>query len=160
MIKKLHFVLSERSFGKKAVSISILYLVISAFVLSLMALTIFYFNDKKIADIMRVPDSIDLIYIKQRQLDYNLQEVFENAVKDFEYEDGKIDFIDRFKKELGKYKDKEFRLIEAKVSEENIELTEEKLVFNLRLELELKDFFYDEFIDVKFPYSKNFIKLL
>lgn len=152
--------------NKKAVSISILLLVISSLILSITSLSYFSIKNRDIKKTIGVSNEIDKLYLKESLLSFYLDDVFEKTVKDFNYVNGKQVFIDNFKKELEKYKDKNglYPMTELKqaesISEENLELLNDKLV--LRLKLELKEVYvkeYDESGIFIYSYEKEFEKV-
>lgn len=152
--------------NKKAVSISILLLVISALVISVIALTYFYTKNNDIRRVIRVSNKIDEIYVKESLLNFYLQDIFDKAVKGFDFSSGKQGFVDSFKKELNNYKDEngsypieELKQVES-IGEEDVELLEEKLV--LKLNLEIKNSYVEESYEggmFVYKYEKEFQKV-
>jgi len=152
--------------NKKAMSIPILLLLILTLVL--IVTTLFYFNikQKDVKDTILIPDEVDRVYVKGIQINYYLQDIFDNSVKDFKFEDGKQVFIGNFKKELERYKkDESFIMnelsqVENQIVEDNIELNEEKVVLNLYLEiLGGKEIDGKKVINIKYNYDKKFEKV-
>ncbi|MEK6872987.1 MAG: hypothetical protein AABW90_03165 [Nanoarchaeota archaeon] len=127
--------------NKKAVSISILLLVISTLILSITSLSYLIIKNRDIKKTIVVSSEIDKLYLKESLLNFYLDDIFEKAVNEFNYVNGKQIFIDNFRKELEKYKDKNglYPMSELKqaesINEENLDLSEDKLVLRSRLEL-------------------------
>lgn len=152
--------------NKKAVSISILLLVISSLILSITSLSYLSIKNKDVKRTIGVSGEIDKLYLKESLLNFYLEDIFEKAVKDFNYLNGKRAFIDNFRKELERYKDKnglypinELKQVEN-ISEENLELSENRL--GLKLNLELKEVYvdnYDEGGVFTYNYEKDFEKV-
>ncbi len=148
--------------NKKAVSIPILILVLSALVL--ITTSLFYFNIKArdIEKTVKIHSEIDKIYLKEALLNFYLEEIFDKSIGT----DNKQGFIENFKKELNNYKDKygnypieELKQVENKIVEENIELNEDKLI--LKFDLELKQYYLSEKQNIIFSYNykKEFQKV-
>mgnify|MGYP001595905303 FL=1 len=156
--------------NKKAVSISILLLVVSSLILSITSLSYFSIKNRDIKKTIGVSSEIDKLYLKESLLNFYLRDVFEKAVMESsissDIETSKNVFIDNFRKELEKYKDKNglYPMTELKqaesIGEESLELSEDKLV--LRLNLELKEVYvkeYDENGVFIYDYEKEFEKV-
>lgn len=149
--------------NKKAISISISLLVLSTLILSVLSLYYFYIKDKKISNFY-IGD-INKIYEKQELLDFYLGDIFDKSSKDFSFEQGKREFLNKFKKELDNYKDKnELYPLEAlrqaeQVNENNIELNENKLILKLELKLNQAYASKTEYYSINYNYKKNFEKV-
>lgn len=146
--------------NKKAMSIPIVLLVILTLVL--ITTSLFYFNikQKNVKETIRIPDEIDRVYVNELQLNYYLQEIFDNATNNFKFEDGKQEFINNFKNELDKYDILENKEdIKLQIVDENIELTPDKISLTLNIKLNGKqEIDGKEVINVKYEYKKGFEK--
>ena len=92
--------------NKKAVSISILLLVVSVLILSITSLSYLSIKNKDIKKTFGVSSEIDKLYLKESLLNFYLDDIFEKSARDFNYVNGKRVFIDNFMRELENYKDK------------------------------------------------------
>jgi hypothetical protein len=136
--------------NKKGAAISVLILVLFAGILSSMVFGYLYTKGNSLEERITTPSYGDDIYLKKVQIEFILEEIFENVVVDIKFEDGKNVFISDFKKELEDYKQesgeyfvKELVQIDDQLIEDEINLDDEKISvtfsFNLS-ELELVDY--------------------
>ncbi len=151
--------------NKKAVSISILLLVVSVLILSITSLSYLSIKNKDIKKTFGVSSEIDKLYLKESLLNFYLDDIFEKSARDFNYVNGKRVFIDNFMRELENYKDKngnypieELKQAES-ISEERLELSENKLILNLKLELKEVYVNNDESGVFTYNYEKRFEKV-
>lgn len=141
--------------NKKSVSLPIVILVISMMVLLIFSLIIFYNREKEFKETIKLPEALDKFYVQKILIESNLEEVFESASDDFV---SKEKFIEKFKERLvfyenseGKYILNGFDGIKEQIIEENVELSQEKLV--LKLNVFLEDNFIEEGYEVNMKYS-------
>ena len=141
--------------NKKSVSLPIVILVISMMVLLIFSLIIFYNREKEFKETIKLPEALDKFYVQKILIESNLEEVFESASDDFV---SKEKFIEKFKERLvfyenseGKYIFNGFDGIKEQIIEENVELSQEKLV--LKLNVFLEDNFIEEGYEVNMKYS-------
>src|SRR3989344_9684166 len=131
----------------EAVSIPIILMVISSLILSIISLTYFVFKNNNTAEIIKISDELDQVYLEQALLNFYLQDVFDKAVENFNPSQGKPLFIDNFKKEYLKYKSKDGRYpinsmasIESYVLNGNLidsaELDKDRLVLKMSLTIQ------------------------
>ena len=146
--------------NKKAMSIPIVLLVILTLIL--ITVSLFYFNikQKNVKETITIPNEIDRVYASELQLNYHLQEIFDNATRNFKFEDGKQKFIDDFKIRLEKYdfiENKEE--IKLQIVDENIELILDKITLTLNIGLSKKqEVDGKEIINIEHNYEKSFEK--
>ncbi|MEK6830940.1 MAG: hypothetical protein AABX77_02830 [Nanoarchaeota archaeon] len=156
--------------NKKAISISILLLVISSLILSILSLAYFMTKNNDIKRTISFSNGIDEVYLKEDLLNFYLQDIFDKAVRDLEAILDSVDsgqaFINSFKKELNDYKDKngnypmkELQQAENQISEENVELTDNKLVLKLHLEIKKSYISGEEGGTFTYNYEKQFEKV-
>ena len=153
--------------NRKAVSMVILFLVVVTIVLCVLSLYYMLIEERKIDKTFQNSDFIDKVYFKKMQLDYALQSIFDVAVLGFKFSDGKNVFIGRFKEELinyqlddGGYVIEGLEVVEGQLVEENIELSEKKLVLNLNLSVENQEVGLDyRFVSVDYSYESNLQKV-
>ena len=148
---------------KRAMSISIVLLVIMVFVIIGICLVYFILNERATGATIHIPDRIESLYARENYLNFYLQDIFEKSSKDFRYEEGASSFIEKFKNNLNDYKDKNgsyliggLYQVEMQINNESsVELTKDKLMLTLNLILEDKS---EEGISVKYSYKKVFEK--
>ena len=141
--------------NKKSVSLPIVILVISMMVLLIFSLIIFYNREKEFKETIKLPEALDKFYVQKILIESNLEGVFESASDNFV---SKEKFIEKFKERLvfyenseGKYILNGFDGIKEQIIEENVELSQEKLV--LKLNVFLEDNFIEEGYEVNMKYS-------
>lgn len=152
--------------NKKAMSIPIVLLVILTLILIVTSLFYFNIKQKDVKETMMIPDEIDKVYIKQVQLNYYLDDIFDRSTKDFELGDGKQAFIENYTKELSRYKVNgnwimdELGQVESQIVENNVELNETAIILKLSLEiLGEKEIDGKEVINIKYNYDRKFEKV-
>ena len=147
--------------NKKAVSLSILLLTLSSLVLSGLSLFYFYSLNNEINEIIDLHTNIDKIYEKKDLVDFYVNDIFENCVKDFEITSSEQAFLENFKNTLKNYKDEngnyfveELQQLES-VNEENIDINENTLTLHLTISIK------EEWPDIKtvYVYEKRFEKV-
>lgn len=151
--------------NKKAMSIPIVLLVLLTLIL--ITTSLFYFNikQKNVKETMMIPDEIDRIYVKELQLNYYLQDIFDKAFEGITAENSQEQLIDNFKRELARYKvnDKfivpEFSQIELQINREHITFENGKAIARFDIVLENKVTAKDKIIfSAVYAYEKTFEK--
>ena len=151
--------------NKKAMSIPIVLLVILTLILVTVNITYFILREGGIQKTINVPSAMDSLYVKEAQINYRLQDVFDKATEDFKVKEGKEVFIENFKTELGKYKrDWDFIVVlddvESQLTEDNINLTNKSLVLKLDIQLGMTHLIKGrEVLDINYFYIKKFEKI-
>ena len=153
--------------NKKAMSIAIVFLVLLS--LTLMTTILFYLNAEKenTKEKIFLFNTMDQIHFDTNLINYYIQKIFDESTKDFKSTDSKSKFITQFLNNLTRYKNlegnyliKEFEQIKEQIKEENIELTSEKLILKINIDLEksvkIKN---KEALNIKYNYSKIFEKV-
>lgn len=142
-------------------SISIVLLVI--FTLVLVITSTAYFVVKLVSndnEVLSVPSDLDYIYVEESYLDFYLQQLFDISSKEIQYETGKAIFISNLNKYLPNYNDyyilKNLNQIKNQINENNVQLTKEKLVWNVSLLLQSED--SKKGIFIEYNYKRNFEK--
>jgi hypothetical protein len=148
--------------NKKAVSLSVVLLVLSCFVLISLSLTFFVIKEKDALGKIGISSDIDEIYVRQALLNFYVQDIFDRASEDFLIEEGASRFVSNFKEELGGYRDGggnypigELGELEN-VDESMVELLEDRLI--LRVDLNAKSRL--EHMDIDYSYQKEFVRIL
>lgn len=151
--------------NKKSMVIPIVFLVFLTLVLTVTSLFYLITNKERIDEIIKAPPAVDKIIIEEGRLNFYLQSIFDNAVRDVNKNDLIGKFIENYAEELSNYKDenenyyiKDLEQVENQLTQENIELNNEKLVFTINLELTGGDY-YEEGIFITYNYEKNFEKV-
>jgi|APSaa5957512622_1039677.scaffolds.fasta_scaffold05889_2 hypothetical protein len=152
--------------NRRAVSMVILFFVVATIVLCVLSLYYMLTEEKKIDKTFQNSDFIDKTYFKRMQLDYTLQGIFDEVSEDFEFSDNKGVLISGFKEELDNYESSDgnyvvegLEWVEEQLIEENIELTEEKIVLNLKLNVESSEVSSEyRFVKVDYNYENSFEK--
>lgn len=151
---------SLKKMGKKAVSMVILFLVVATIVLCVLSLYYMLTEERKIDKTFQSSDFIDKAYFNRIQLDYILEGIFEGVIEEGCYSQGKDVFIGCFRKELENYKLEDgsylvegLNSVEGQLVEDNIVLTEEKLVLSLDLNVKAQDVEDYRFVKVDYDYE-------
>ncbi len=147
--------------NKRAISVAIMILALSAVILFGLSLLYFNFLDNKYKETLDIHGNLDEIYYKKELLRFYLSQAFDNSVKNFNLGLEKTVFIDNFRKELSNFKNDEGYLInelneiELGLNEENLEINENKLVLTINLKL------INEWSDIKtiYIYEEKFEKI-
>ena len=152
--------------NKKAVAISIAVFVISVGVLLFLSINTYNKTKNEVNQIIIFSDYMEDLKIKQLQLDYHLDQIFERAVKDFKPEQGKNVFINNFRDELNALRInggdilKGFEMIDGQLVDENVELNDNLLALELNLTLEIiKKITADDNLYARYQYKKRFEKV-
>jgi hypothetical protein len=142
---------------KRAMSISIVLLVIMVFVIIGICLMYFILYVRDTGSTLHIPDKIDSLYTRQNYLDFYLKDIFEKSTKDFNFGNSKGEFIERFKNNLYSYKNKngnydviDLNLIQSQITEENVNLDNDKISLGLNIVLESGD---ENDVLVKYGYN-------
>ncbi len=160
----------KASWNKKAVSLSILILILACVSLSLWSLVYFGVKEGGFRARIYIHTDVDEVYVKEVLIDFYIQDVFDKAVEDLKFENGKEIFIKKFKEKLNELKDKkgkypidDLKKIEEQINQEDfeskIDFNEEKLV--LSLDIVVKNDNPDERVgaEVTYSYKKDFEKV-
>ena len=153
---------SKFKMNKGAVSLSVVLLVLSCFVLISLSLTFFVIKEKDALGKIVISSDIDEIYVRQALLNFYVQDIFDKASEDFLIEEGVVVFVSNFKEELEMYRDGDgnYPIGELgdleNVDENMVELLEDRLV--LRLDLVAKSKL--EHMDITFNYQRDFEALV
>ncbi len=129
---------------KAGMEISVVLLVIATLVLSGFVLLTFYTKQKSMQEKIYATKFLEDIYSKEEIVNFYINNVLENSVKDFNKEDGEVKLILNFKNELNKYKINnnyiipELAQIEKQVNEEHIKIEDNKATAEFQITLEDK----------------------
>jgi len=154
--------------NKKGVSIPILLLVISCLIITAISLTYFIIKDRDIDEGNRISTEIDVVYLEQMLLNFYLQDVFDKSLIGFN--GNKQDFLNSFRIELLKYKDKEGKypidslaLFELKMLNEDysdrVLIRDNEIVFTLDLQVKRGHTVRDSKLFMTYNYIKEFGKV-
>lgn len=143
-------------------------LVFLAVALSIAASFIFISSSGKIE--ARIIDArfLDAAYANESAINFYMQEIFDNAVKDFKLEEGREKLIENFQTELNKYKGKDGNLlvpelaqIEGQINGENIKYDEKSKIISAEFKiLIILAPRADSALSVAYNYEKRFEKHL
>jgi len=152
------------SMNKRAVSIPILILVLTAIGLSVLSLSYFIVKGNDINNVIKISNEIDEIYLKEQLLNFYLQDIFDKAA--FGFNGDKKAFVDSFRRELLNYKDKnglysigELAFVELKIIEDDF-IDDVQVIGNsliLRMDLSIKNDLSNS-NDIKLNY--NYLRIL
>jgi len=90
--------MNKKVWGTKAVSISIILLVLVSLMLGIVGLAFFYLQKGETERVIGIPGKMDNLYLKEMWLNFYLQDVFDKSVKDLEESrykvtmDGKVNY--------------------------------------------------------------------
>lgn len=148
--------------NRKAMSISIVLLVILTLILVTLSIGYFIVSQNKVSEILTVPSAIDSVYADSIFFNFYLDTIFDRASKDFQFKDGKGKFIEKFNEEISKtvfysYYDNEISY--SSISEDKTELSENKLALSLDITISYK-FNDKKGIGIEYNYKKIFEKIL
>jgi len=129
-------------FDKRAMSISIVLLVIMVIVTIGICLAYFILYTIGTGNTIHISDSIDSIYVRENYLNFYINDIFEKSTQNFKISDGKAKFIENFKNNLNGYKDvngnyvvSDLGQVEAQVNEGNVNLDNNMISISLNLVL-------------------------
>ncbi len=152
--------------NRRGQAIAITLLVVLTLVLTVTSLYYFLSNDKVFNDNIDKVSAIDEVYLQESLINSQIQTIFDSATKTINKNDAKEVFIERFSKELDKYNEKTLGNVadqlREQLKESNIETNDQKLVFNVEIEIskskaEVKG--GRELIKVNYKYKKSFEKV-
>lgn len=167
---------------KKSMSISIIALVTLTLILVVLTLTYFITSQRQTSAVFNVPSEIDLVYDDSLYFNIYLTGMFDKAASGFKFEDfgetavspsspnpqksegfgdGKTGFLEKFKSETEKtlfYSRYGNTITYGFVAENNIELTKDKFVLNIDVEITNNKTSLKGII-VKYNYRKTFEKV-
>ncbi len=118
---------------KKAMTLSIVFLVLATLVLTSFSLFIFYQREKSIQEEIYITRFLDELYIKEEQINFYLNEIMKNAAANSKNEE---EFINNFKSELEKYKSVEPELSQIESQLNNIEVLDKEAKAEFKIVLE------------------------
>lgn len=153
----------KRKMNAKGISLPIYILGFLSVALIIFTLVAFNVKQKDVSDTIRISGSADLVDVNEAQVNFYLQECFDNALKDFKPALGKEVFINNFLHELKKngedYDFNALKDVEKQIIPENIALTNN--IISLKLNLNILTVIENDaerFIDIDYRYSKEFVK--
>lgn len=127
---------------KGAMSIALVIFIVAVSILFFLSILSYIRSKNLVQDKLETPGLIDSLYINSNEYELALQNIFDNSVKDFTFEQGKQKFIENYLAELRKQKEKAevhylslLNQVESQINEKNIELSEEKIALNLKINL-------------------------
>ncbi len=160
----LHFINSNRLLKcKKSMSISIVALVILTLILTVLALYYFIISERQVSAVLNVPSEIDSIYDDSAYFNIYLTGMFDRAINGFKLEEGKGEFIERFKREVEKtllYSKYGNTITYSPIVEDSVELTKDRVVLNIDVTITNNVSGEKNKVLVKYNYRKTFEKVL
>jgi len=147
--------------NKKA-NTAIILLVLMALVLAGATLFIFNINQGKVETKIQDYSFLNSVYLKENQMDFYINNILEDVIKNFDVNEGKDKFIEKFKIELEKYKQtdgsylvKELEKVNEQVEEIIFDRLNKKIALNLDIRLDEK---LNQDIEIAYAYKKTFEK--
>ncbi len=163
-------ILDKRGMYKKSMSMAIIVLVLLTLILVVLTITYFITTKSIDVDTLKVSESIESTYRASRYLDYEMNIVFLRASQNFTYAEGKSKFIEKFNAELNKYgnlinkqistdiDNNQFYIDYSSIDEGRVELTPEKLVMILDINITNKTALSEGLLGINYNYNKIFEK--
>jgi hypothetical protein len=155
---------SKFSKGKKAMNLALGFSIFLTVILLFTSLMVIYSDKNEIVNDFKIEKNYDSVYMDEQVYDFYINKILDKAIKDFYYEDGVLELINRIKNELAKYKDADgsyvifgFEQIESQIIPENIDLSSDKIVLRLNYNLEYKENFV-KFSEDKESFSKLVVR--
>lgn len=148
--------------NNKAMSISIVLLVILTFILVTLSIGYFIISQNKSSTTLTVPSALDSVYSDAIFFNFYLDNVFDKASKDFQFKNGKAKFIEKLKEEIDKttfYSYYGNTIHYSSIGEDNVELSENKLALNLDITITY-EFNDKKSIGTEYKYKQRFEKIL
>jgi hypothetical protein len=147
--------------NKKA-NIAIVLLVLMTLVLAGATLFIFSINQGKIETKIQDYSFLNKIYLKENQMDFYINNILREVIKTFDVNEGKDKFIEKFKIELGKYKQEDGKYIIEELEKVNeqadalvFDNSNKKIILNLDIMLDEKP---NQNMNIVYAYKKTFEK--
>ncbi|MEN9626208.1 MAG: hypothetical protein RL557_536 [archaeon] len=151
----------KKNWNRKAVSFSILLLVFTAVALAGLSLYYFHSLNDEIHENISLYNDVNSVIILKQELDSYLNEIFAEAVAGFTPEQGASVFVERFKKSLHTYQNKQgyYPVVELAqlegLEERAVEISEDRLLLHVSALLEEKT----SEMSVRYSYEKTFEKI-
>ena len=154
----------KKIINKKAMSISIVLLVLLT-MLALIA-TLYFFNQSQTSEkkILITSDQVDSVYGDEASLNFYLQNAFDDSTINLNFKDGKTKFIDNFRNNLNKYDkaDSYFTPVIASIASDldnkPIEFDPDKVSITLTITLSGNGDLSSESPKISYSYEKKFIR--
>lgn len=148
--------------NNKKANITIPVLVLMTLVLAGATLLVFNINKGKIETNIGDYSLLNNVYLKESQLDFYINEVLDNVIKNFNINEGKDKFIEKFKAELEKYKQEdgtyilgELERIKEQADEIIFDSADRKIILNLDIRIDEKP---NQNMNIAYAYAKTFKK--
>jgi flagellar basal body-associated protein FliL len=158
--------MTNRLYKNKKGSIQILILVVLTLILVLAALTVFFFKPAEMGNSASTYSlAAGQVYLREKELNYYLQDVFDSAALTLKKEDANIEqsFILTAKEKISKskigdnYVFEEIKPILAQLDESRVSLREDKIIVELDIViLKTKEIKKEEQTSVLYKYKKKF----
>lgn len=153
--------------NRRGMSISIVLLVLATLVLTSFALFTFYLREKSIQEEIYTTRFLEEVYVKEEKINFYVQNIFDNSVRDFNRDEDVSKLINNFKQELGKYKINnkfviaELEQVEGQINEEHIKVKNNKVTagFQITIKSNVTDEKKEkEIFSAVYTYNKKFEK--
>ena len=153
--------LISEKMNKKGMSLSIMLLTLLTLVL--VVTTLFYFNVKrnKEHEKLLIPKVIDEVYVREAEINFYINDMIKKSITE-DVSEGV--FLNNFKIELNNSKDKQGNYIVSEleqlkgIDEEDVEIKDGKLFFEVSIKIEDKLIDDYEVISVSYNFNKVFEK--
>jgi hypothetical protein len=147
--------------NKKA-NITILILVLMTLVLAGATLLVFNINQGKIETKIENYAFLNSVYLKENQMDFYINNILDDVIKNFEVNEGKDKFVEKFKIELEKYKQtdgsysiKELEEVNKQVDDIIFDDINKRIILNLDIKLDEEP---NQNMKIAYAYKKTFEK--
>jgi hypothetical protein len=147
--------------NKKA-DVAITLLVLMAVVLAGATLFVFNINQGKIETKIENYAFLNSVYLKENQMDFYINDILDEVIKNFDINEGKDKFIEKFKIELEKYKQKggnytikELKEVNEQADNLIFDSIKKKIILNLDIRIDEKPI---QDMNIVYAYKKTFEK--
>lgn len=153
--------------NKGDIPIPIVLLTFLVVVLLFTSLAQFSKARKSVIEDVLLPGEVSEVYILENEVNYHVREAFESVCDGYNLEYGKLEFIDRFKTELLRYKNNQddplneaILKIVNNIDESWVELGEDRVVVGIKVDIGKKRYKDGKMlISVDYKYNKQFEKV-
>lgn len=147
--------------NKKA-DVAITLLVLMTLVLAGATLFIFNIHKGKIETNIENYVFLNTVYLKENQMDFYINNILDNIIKNFDVSEGRDKFIEKFKIELERYKQtgggyiiKELEEVNKQVDDLIFDDINKKIILNLDIKLDEEP---NQNMKIAYAYKKTFEK--
>jgi hypothetical protein len=153
----------KNKMNKKAMSISIVLLVILTLILCIMTIAYFVINEKGTSGTLNVPSELDAVYSDANSFNFYFNSVFQKVAGEYKTSDGPVVFIARLNDELNKtlfYPSGSSYIEYSHLSESSVEIINSEIALNLDVFLTNNKNSVSDGFGISYGYSKRFFRKL